>query len=85
MANEIAIRIKFFSGIDRELKLENYNHEQGLAMNVPAGKRLKWALRTAGMPAFSNHAYFRSGERISTRAKLRNGDEVTCLKPSGGG
>jgi hypothetical protein len=85
MGNEIAIRIKFFSGIDRDLNLENYNPVEGLAMKVPSGKRLKWALRSAGVTAFSNYAYFRGGERISTWAKLKNGDEVTCLKPSGGG
>ncbi len=85
MANTITVRIKFFSGIDKELKLENYNPAEGLSMSIPSGKRLKWALRNAGMTNFSGYAYFRSGERISTWSKLKDGDEVSCLRPAGGG
>lgn len=85
MANNISIRIKFFSGIDKELNLKNYNPSDGLSMSIPSGKRLKWALKTAGMKQFSSCAYFRNGQRISTWSKLKDGDEVSCLKPSGGG
>jgi hypothetical protein len=85
MGKEISIRIKFFSGIDKELKLEQYDPSRGITMNIPAGKRLKWALKNAGMTSFSGNAFFRSGERISTWTKLKDGDEVSCLKPSGGG
>ena len=85
MAKDISIRIKFFSGIDKELKLENYNPAEGITLNVPSGKRLKWALKTAGMTSFSSYIYFRSGVRISTWTKLKEGDEITCLKPAGGG
>jgi hypothetical protein len=85
MGKDISIRIKFFSGIDKELKLENYNPAEGIAMNVPSGKRLKWALKTVGMTSFSSNIYFRSGVRISTWSKLKDGDEITCLKAAGGG
>jgi hypothetical protein len=85
MGKEISIRIKFFSGIDKELKLEQYDPSRGITMKIPAGKRLKWALKNAGMTSFSGYAFFRSGERISTWTKLKDGDEVSCLKPSGGG
>jgi hypothetical protein len=85
MGKDISIRIKFFSGIDKELKLENYNPSEGITMNIPSGKRLKWPLKTVGMTAFSSYIYFRSGVRISTWAKLKDGDEITCLRPAGGG
>jgi hypothetical protein len=85
MAKVISIRIKFFSGIDKELKLKNYNPAEGITMNIPSGKRLRWALKTVGMTSFSNNVYFRSGVRISTWAKLKGGDEITCLRPAGGG
>ncbi|OHD63938.1 MAG: hypothetical protein A2176_15020 [Spirochaetes bacterium RBG_13_51_14] len=85
MRMNISVRIKFFSGIDKELKLNNYNPTTGITMDIPSGKRLKWTLKTAGMKTFSNYAFFRNGERIGLWAKLRDGDEVSCLKPSGGG
>lgn len=85
MGKEISVRIKFFSGIDKELKLDNYDPAEGMLMKVPSGKRLKWALKNAGMTSFSSCAYFRNGSRISTWTKLKDGDEVSCLKPSGGG
>ncbi len=85
MVKEISVRIKFFSGIDKELKLVSYNPAEGILMKVPSGKRLKWALKNAGMTTFSSYAFFRSGARITTWAKLNDGDEVSCLKPSGGG
>jgi hypothetical protein len=85
MAQTITVRIKFFSGIDKELKLENYNPTEGLSMSIPSGKRLKWALKSAGLTQFSSYAFFRSGERVSTWSRLKDGDEVSCLRPAGGG
>jgi len=85
MAKEISVRIKFFSGIDKELKLSDYDPAVGILMKIPSGKRLKWALKHAGMTSFSGNAFFRSGSRIRTWTKLKDGDEVSCLKPSGGG
>ncbi len=85
MGKDIVVRLKFFSGIDKELRLENYNPAEGIIMNVPSGKRLKWALKAAGLTKYSSYIYFRSGGRISTWAKLKEGDEITCLRPAGGG
>lgn len=85
MDNKIAIRIKLFSGIDRELKLNNYDRIEGILMHIPSGKRLKWALKSIGMEKFSSYAYFRSGERIFPSSKMNDGDEISCLKPTGGG
>ena len=85
MGDKIAIKIKFFSGIDKELKLGNYDRAEGLLMSMPSGKRLRWALDSIGMKKLSDYAFFRSGERIFPRTKMNDGDEISCLKPSGGG
>jgi hypothetical protein len=85
MGDKIAIRIKFFSGIDKELKLDNYDRAAGLLMSIPSGKRLKWALKSIGLKKLSGYAFFRSGERIFPGSKINEGDEISCLKPSGGG
>lgn len=85
MDSVINVRIKLFSGIDKELKLEKFDPGQGVLMKVPSGKRLKWALKNLGMADISRNVYFRNGRRISAWAKLKEGDEVTCLRASGGG
>jgi hypothetical protein len=85
MTKNISIRFKFFSGIDKELKLPDYNPGEGIIMSFPTGKRLKFALKTAGIKKATPYTYFRDGHRITTWARLRDGDEITCLKPSGGG
>ncbi len=85
MTREISIRIKFFSGIDKELNLKSYDPAEGIAMNIRPGRRLRWALKGLGVLDLSRNIYFRNGERISTWARLRDGDEVSCLRPSGGG
>jgi hypothetical protein len=85
MGKDISVRIKFFSGIDKELRLGNHNPAVGITLNVPSGKRLRWALKTVGMTSFSSNIYFRSGARISPWTKLKEGDEITCLRTAGGG
>ncbi len=85
MGSEINVRIKLFSGIDKELKLEKFDPGEGVVMKVPSGKRLKWALKNLGIVDVSRNVYFRNGQRISAWAKLKDGDEVTCLRASGGG
>lgn len=85
MEKTISIRMKYFSGIDKELKLQNYNPAEGVIMTIPRGKRLRYVLKTSGISTTSPFFYFREGQRITSWAKLREGDEITCLKPSGGG
>ncbi|MBN2077764.1 MAG: hypothetical protein JW838_02280 [Spirochaetes bacterium] len=85
MAREVSVRIKFFSGIDRELDLQNYDPASGVAMTLRSGTRLRRALRSIGVTDLSRNIYFRNGTRISVWAKLGEGDEVSCLRASGGG
>ena len=81
----ITVRLKLYSGLDKELDLADYDRAQGLFLSIPSGKRLKWALRLIGMKELSSCSFFRSGERITPGSRLDDGDEISCLKPSGGG
>jgi len=81
----IKVRIKFFSGIDKELGLLNYNPAEGVEIKLPGRKRLRSVLVGFGLKKISRFAIFRNGERMSAWAKLNDNDEVSCLKVSGGG
>ena len=85
MKNEITVTLKFFSGMHRELSLKHYDPGKGITLTVKEGTRLKKALKDLGIRGLSSNAYFRSGERIGLWTKLRSGDEVSCLRPTGGG
>lgn len=85
MQKNISIRIKFFSDIHKDMQLNDYNPSEGVIMTLHKGKRLKYALKTIGIDKTSPYFYFRDGQRISPWAKLKDGDEISCFKPSGGG
>ena len=85
MGKNITATIKFYSGIHRELGLEDYDPSRGLVVNIPPGTRLKKVLKGLGLKNLSSLAYFRGGERMGLWSKIRDEDEISCLKPSAGG
>jgi len=83
--DQIFITIKFYSGIDKELKIEGYDMGKGVIYPVKPGIRLWKILKKAGMKKLSRFNYFSNGERISIWKKFYESSEVSCLKISGGG
>lgn len=80
-----AVTIKLFSGINRDIGLTDYDPSQGIQLEVREGTRLKKALKGLGMKKLMQNAYFRNGERAGLWTRLRDGDEISCIKPSAGG
>lgn len=85
MATQITINLKFYSGVHRELNIEDYNPSEGLTITPASGTRLKKILTQLGIKNLSSLAYFRGGERIGLWSKVKDKDEISCLKPSAGG
>jgi hypothetical protein len=85
MNNKIEVTFKFFSGIHKEISLPSYDPAEGLKVTLKKGTRLKKALKEMGLQNLSSNAYFSGGERIGLWKKLKDGEEISCLKPSGGG
>jgi hypothetical protein len=85
MRTEIIVRIRLFSGIHRDIGLTGYDSASGIEVRVKKGTLLRTALRRVGFSRLSGYVFFRGGERISPWRSLKDGDEVSCLKPSGGG
>jgi sulfur carrier protein ThiS len=81
----IRVSIKLFSGIPQELKLTDYDLSKGIELSVERGTRLKRVLKDLGLTRFSSCVFFCGGERIAPGHKLQDGDEVTCVRPAGGG
>ncbi len=85
MKKKITVTIKLYSGIAKELEIKNFDPAKGLTLSVSRGTRLKKILKNLGISNLSRLAYFRGGERIGLWSKVKDGDEISCLKPSGGG
>jgi hypothetical protein len=81
----ITVTLKFFSGLDKDLKLKGYDPAKGIAVTVPDGTRLKKILKSMGLKNISSHSFFLNAERVSAWTKLQEGNEVSCLRPSAGG
>jgi len=82
---KISVRVKFFSGIEKEIQLRDYNPKIGVIMTVSPRKRLRYLVKSAGLNTSYPYIFIRDGRRITKWARLRDGDEISCLKPSGGG
>lgn len=85
MGKEISVTIKFFSGIDGDLKLDGYDPSRGISIKTSTGRRLRGVLKNFGLKKISSYVFFRGGDRIGVWSRLQDGDEVSCLRPSGGG
>lgn len=81
----ITVTIKLYSGLHRDLNIKNYDLGKGLIINTVNGASLRSVLKEIGMENRSSISYFLNGGRISLGTSLKDGDEVSCLKPSGGG
>lgn len=77
--------IKLFSGIPQELELDDYDLSKGIELSVEIGTRLKKVLKDLGMSKLSTCVFFCGGERIAPGYRLQDGDEVSCVRPAGGG
>ena len=83
--NTISIRIKLFTGLDHDAGLDDYDPSRGLTMRIPEGTKLAKIIINLGLPERGSLIFFCSGEKIDGRRKLKDGDEISCFRPTGGG
>lgn len=81
----IRITVKLFSGLHADSGIVDYNPEEGVAMMVKNGTRVGKIVKEMGLPDYRNLAYFIGGMKIGQRVRLKDGDEIVCLRPSAGG
>jgi hypothetical protein len=84
-AEKITIKIRLYSGIDREIGLTDYNPHDGIDLTLPGKSNLKAALKLIGCKKKSYYAVFCNGDRVGVRYKLVAGDQISLIVPSAGG
>jgi molybdopterin converting factor small subunit len=83
--SKIRVRVKLFTGLHREVGLEPYDPEAGIAMEIRNGARIRTLAKALGLPGGGKVAFFVAGQRVGPWHRLKDGDEVACMKPSAGG
>ncbi len=81
----IFIRVQLYSGLHHELNTPGYDPYKGIELTIRDGTRLKEVLAGLGIRELSSNAYFVGGRRIGLWTRLRDGNEVFCVKPGAGG
>jgi hypothetical protein len=81
----ITVTIKLFSGLEKIAGLKEYDPYKGITLQVRENIRLRRVLAQIGVKDLGLHAYFIEGKRVSLWTRLRDGDEISCMRPSAGG
>lgn len=81
----VRVRVRLFTGLHQDIGLESYDPETGIEMDMRKGARIRTLARRLGLPGGGRVAFFVAGQRVGPWHKLREGDEIACMKPSAGG
>ena len=81
----ITVKIKLFSGLDRQVKINNYDPDSGIDVQIVKGARLKKIFETIGFSRNESTACFINGKKVDVNEKLQNGDVLFFMKPVSGG
>ncbi|MFZ5569028.1 MAG: MoaD/ThiS family protein [Thermodesulfobacteriota bacterium] len=79
------VRIKLFAGLEVDAGMRGYDPLHGIVLDVPAGARLKVVTKRLGLPDGGRLMYFINGVRVGLWHRLKDGDEIACLRPLAGG
>jgi molybdopterin converting factor small subunit len=81
----ITVRIKLFSGLDRQVIIDNYDPDAGIDLQIVKGARLKKIFKTIGLSRNESAVCFINGKKVDLNEKLNNGDVLFIMKPVSGG
>lgn len=81
----VTVTVKLFSGLANGSTLTGHDPGKGTQVRVKDGTRLKKLASQVGLRNISSNVYLIDGERASLWSRLRDGNEVMCLRPSSGG
>lgn len=81
----IRVTVRLFTGLDRDAREVDQNPRDGITLNLPKGTRLRKLTKMLDLPDRYSLAYFINGKQTELLRKLKDGDEVACLRPSTGG
>jgi len=82
---KLNITIKLFSGLENDAKLTNYNLAKGYKLQIKPRTRLRTVIKILNLNKKGTITFYRDGDRLSKWSKLKDGDLISCFRPTGGG
>jgi molybdopterin converting factor small subunit len=81
----ISINVKLYSGLDRQAKINDYDPEAGIDLEIAKGDRLKKVFKAMGLSTHESTVGFINGKKAGLDERLKSGDAVFLMKPVSGG
>lgn len=81
----ITVKIKLYSGLDRQTKINNYDPDSGIDLQIAKGARLKKLFAIMGLSRHQSTVCFINGKKAGLNEKLEHGDVVAFMRPVSGG
>ena len=81
----ITIKIKLYGGLDRQARIDHYDPDSGLDLQITKGVRLKKVFKLMGLSPHESTVAFINGKKAGLSTKLKEGDVVFFMKPVSGG
>lgn len=82
---KIKIKVKLYSGLDRQAGIGDYDSDLGLAIELSRGARLKKLVKILGIDPRGENVFFINGKKAGLSEKLGENDVVFCMKAVSGG
>ena len=67
MKKVVTVKVRLFSGLDKDVNFDGYDRYEGITLNVPEGTRLKKVVKMIGLANRYSLVYFIRGERVGLR------------------
>jgi sulfur carrier protein ThiS len=81
----ITVKIKLYSGLDRQSNIATYDPESGVDLKISKGAKLKKVLHILGLPKHEPLACFINGKKAGTNQRVNDRDVIFFMKPVSGG
>ncbi|MEW6440043.1 MAG: MoaD/ThiS family protein [bacterium] len=81
----IRVTVRLSGGLDREVKVEDYEFSRGIPLVLREGARVKAVVKKLGLRNVSRILVVVNGQKVGLDHRLAEADEVLCLRPSVGG
>jgi len=81
----ISVKIKLYSGLDLQAKIDNYDPDSGIDLQMAKGARLKKTFAIMGLSKHQSMVCFINGKKAGLNEKLKHGDVVAFMRPVSGG
>ena len=81
----ITVKIKLYGGLDRLVKIDHYDSEAGVELQIKQGARLKKVFEKIGLGRRESIVCFVNGKKAGFDEKLKNNDVIFFMRPASGG